>query len=591
MPILPKYRTEFTNNGEREIFNHAVNSGYFNNLKRYFIHSLRNQNIKGKVVGEVDFVYLDENYVIFLESKGGNVKYDSATDSWLVLGGTKKGDPFKQVTDYLFYFRDTILGEFPNGAFYRSKLIFGYGVMFPDIQMKTSFEKHQKQSKSYRYETIEYDPSIIYFATDHRNEKSFVEYLERLKSYWKEHHKYSNKTFNGIGLKGVDEIRKIFRKDLIFDIPLGNVLKDNNRTIDKYTEEQYRILDSMTFFTNRGFVVTGGPGTGKTLLAKEVAIQKNKEGAKVAYFCFNKNLAAEVRRGFDALENCNIDSFNVHQYLHDILKSNDLLPNGDKQTSYYWREILPLQFKEWINTLNASKYDFIILDEAQDVFTENLVDSIFGSLKGGVESGNWLIFIDFVYQGFYEGFDEEFFRLFIQSYPCSFTNIPLNCRNHDNIISVASKHSGMELMPCRSTNVPFKTRTKFYNSNTELYSLIKNEIQEIITSDLNHSNITVLTLERSQINEIENNVSIPFHHVNEENHKIENRTCISTIHSYKGLENDFIIIVGNEMYNPNDKENMSLLFVGYTRARLGLVILYPIENEKKLAAQVLKSIP
>ncbi len=185
----------------------------------------------------------------------------------------------------------------------------------------------------------------------------------------------------------------------------------------------------------------------------------------------------------------------MHQYLHDILKANDLLPNGDKQTSYYWREILPLQFKEWINTLNASKYDFIILDEAQDVFTENLIDSIFGSLKGGVESGNWLIFIDFKYQGFYEVFDEEFFRLFIQSYPCSFTNIPLNCRNHDNIISVASKHSGMELMPCRSTNVPFKTRTKFYNSNTELYSLIKNEIQEIVTSDLNHSNITVLTLE------------------------------------------------------------------------------------------------
>ncbi len=73
MPILPKYRNEFTNNGEREIFNHAVNSGYFNNLKRYFIHSLRNQNIKGKVVGEVDFVYLDENYIIFLESKGGTL--------------------------------------------------------------------------------------------------------------------------------------------------------------------------------------------------------------------------------------------------------------------------------------------------------------------------------------------------------------------------------------------------------------------------------------------------------------------------------------------------------------------------------------
>ncbi len=84
---------------------------------------------------------------------------------------------------------------------------------------------------------------------------------------------------------------------------------------------------------------------------------------------------------------------------------------------------------------------------------------------------------------------------------------------------------------------------------------------------------------------------MPFHRVDEDKHKIENRVCISTIHSYKGLENDFIIIAGNEIYNPNDKENMSLLFVGYTRARLGLVVLYQLKMKKKLATQVLKSIP
>ena len=129
MPILPKYRTDFTNKGEKEIYSLANKSKYFeNNLKRYLFHSLRSHNVKRKLVGEVDFVYLDENFIFFLESKGGPVRYDSERDEWWVLGGTKRGEPFKQVTDYLFHFRDNLINEFYPDEKYRSKLIFGYGV-------------------------------------------------------------------------------------------------------------------------------------------------------------------------------------------------------------------------------------------------------------------------------------------------------------------------------------------------------------------------------------------------------------------------------------------------------------------------------
>ena len=112
MPVLPKYRNNFTNNAEKEIFNKAVKSEYFQNSKRFFIHSLRNQKANKKVVGEIDFVYLDDQFIIFLESKGGPVKYDSQKDEWMVLGGTKKGDPFAQVTSYLFYVRNTLFPQY-----------------------------------------------------------------------------------------------------------------------------------------------------------------------------------------------------------------------------------------------------------------------------------------------------------------------------------------------------------------------------------------------------------------------------------------------------------------------------------------------
>ena len=74
MPVLPKHRTNFTNIAEREIFEKATSSNYFDTSKRYFIHSLRNHNAKNKIVGEVDFVYLDDQFIIFLTVENLSLK-------------------------------------------------------------------------------------------------------------------------------------------------------------------------------------------------------------------------------------------------------------------------------------------------------------------------------------------------------------------------------------------------------------------------------------------------------------------------------------------------------------------------------------
>lgn len=588
MPILPKYRTDFTNKGEKEIYNHALNSGYFEgNLKRYFFHSLRNHNIKRKLVGEVDFVYLDENSIIFLESKGGPVKYDSFSDKWLVLGGTKEGDPFKQVTDYLFYFRDKILSKFYPDENYRNNLIFGYGVMFPDVK-EIYLKKNSKGSANFKYETIEYDPNIIYTSKDHLSPKGFVNYIEKLKIYWQSHEKYNHRTYYGIGLKGVDNIRKLFRKDLIYEIPLNKIVDSENNKILQYTQEQYDVLDSVDILVNRGFVITGGPGTGKTLLAKELILRKSKQGLKVAFFCFNKNLASETRKYFSSFEDLSIDVFHVHKYLYDYLERASLIPNGDHHSSDYWSITLPNQFKYWFKSLEVKQYDYIVIDEGQDIFNENLIDSIFCSLKGGIMSGNWSIFLDFKFQGFYDGFDRNYFELFMSQYPVSTSNLPLNCRNHEDIIQVASRHSGLDLIPCRRKDIPFKTKTKFYVDKEDLIASIEHTCNNLITEDIDYSNITVLTFDNKTLKEIQGGSSLKFHKVDEKNHREKGMISISTIHGYKGMENDFILIAGVEKYVPENLESMSLLYVGYTRAKLGLTVLFLESNKTKLAINAMK---
>ena len=117
------------------------------------------------------------------------------------------------------------------------------------------------------------------------------------------------------------------------------------------------------------------------------------------------------------------------------------------------------------------------------------------------------------------------------------------------------------------------------------------EIEELINNwkkgGVDFSRITVLTPNKSVLKEIIELSKLNYNRVNENSHKVQNKVSISTIHSYKGLENDFILVAGVLNYSPEIMESMSLLYVAYTRAKLGLTILFQEDNKTRLAIQAM----
>ena len=101
-PSSPPTDDYFNSNAERKVFVKATESKALKSSDNYLFHSLRIQNANIRLTGEVDYVYLDKEFILFLEVKGGEVKYDSSTNQWWTMGGNKKQDPFKQVCSYLF---------------------------------------------------------------------------------------------------------------------------------------------------------------------------------------------------------------------------------------------------------------------------------------------------------------------------------------------------------------------------------------------------------------------------------------------------------------------------------------------------------
>jgi hypothetical protein len=122
-------------------------------------------------------------------------------------------------------------------------------------------------------------------------------------------------------------------------------------------------------FSRGRFHVSGGPGSGKSLVARQVARLWAAEGRQVLVVAFNKALTYATQgmlEDLEAIGRANV--FTYHDLAVTLLSAAKRLPVCEEETTYF-NELLPRGLNHLLETPDqlAQRWDALIVDEAQDL--------------------------------------------------------------------------------------------------------------------------------------------------------------------------------------------------------------------------------
>ena len=505
---------EVKSSAERKIFEwfrNAPGTGQW-----IVLHSLGITTHNKVIYGETDFLVIAPNLGIFaLEVKGGRVRRENGiwyfTDRYDKTSCKARG-PFDQARDGIFSIVEAIKKRLDADHQHIGNVLFGYGVMFPDIEFTcTGIDEEQWQV----------------FAT-------------------------------------------LLRGDFDFAVSLSTQIRNANDALITLTKEQYHCLDQLD--DNPRCLIQGPAGTGKTLLAIEEVKKSAACGEKVALFCFNTNLADWLSNYFEAVPETLRPGYvgTLHKFMTRVAKDAGILPaypRDPDQVQQYYQTVLPDAAAKALMQC-GNLYDKIVVDEAQDLIRDRYLEIINASLKKGLSRGRWTMFGDFSMQAIYadgisgpkmiEKLEEE--TSFIRF------KLTVNCRNTKPICKEIETVTGFKAPHDLWTKVdgpPVQYLT--WSTMEDQCRKLKDLLKKLEDAHISPDKITILSPKRR-----EDSVVSVLNGYTVKDFRVPSGSNITfcTIQAYKGLENTIIILTDIEGFS-SDK----LMYVGLSRACSGLFIL------------------
>lgn len=194
---------------------------------------------------------------------------------------------------------------------------------------------------------------------------------------------------NGLGKGGMTALYNLLSAPFELRPHLARGFADDENAIERLTREQYEVLQSLEEF--RQVAISGGAGTGKTLLALQKASMLAENGIRTLLVCYNGPLGEFLRTKLEGCETVTVGSF--HSVCSRLAKQAGVAVPKTKTSADLYDEILPQTFLEALVKEENLRFDAVIVDEGQD-FRADWLAALRLSLRDGDKSIFYVFFDD-----------------------------------------------------------------------------------------------------------------------------------------------------------------------------------------------------
>ena len=486
--------------------------------------------------GEADFVIAHpELGVLALEAKGGALAYDPDTRRWTQSGRSGSHrldeDPFVQAKGEMHSLM-RILEAQPG--FERWRPTFGFGLAMPD--------------GTYDHDAHPGAPAAV--VIDRGDLDRLAERVPEILRHW-------SRPGRRFGVEGMEALAFALGYRVEVRTPLHVRFDEEDRKIVELTQDQAWIL---SFVANRRrAAVTGPAGSGKTLLALQIAKRLAAKGQRTLLTCFNTRLADHLREAAGDVEG--LDVVHFHRLCTDVAKEAGVeLPDPSSEPgSRYFEHELPEALADAASRLGP-RYGAIVVDEGQD-FREWWWPALL-SLHREPDNGPLYVFAD----------DSQ--NLYGGALPIPESDrigpIAHNLRNTQEIAGFVSVFYDGEDRPASRGPVGRPVEVLGYEDDAALLALTGTVLRNLVEEEevpLQH--IALLTPSGDTKSRLRAHAEIAGYRLST---TVEEDTLLATsVHAFKGLERPVVILA--ELGDKHEDELRRYLYVGASRARNHLIVL------------------
>ncbi|MBI4695348.1 MAG: NERD domain-containing protein [Gammaproteobacteria bacterium] len=339
--------------------------------------------------------------------------------------------------------------------------------------------------------------------------------------------------------------------------------------------------------SNARVLIEGAAGTGKTLIAVEIARRAAERGRRTGLIFFNQLVADSIRESIqkDVLAPPNLV---VGRAIRVMAEMTGLAIPGAPSTQY-WDQVLPEQLEERLTDPElriAAQFDFLVVDEAQDLIARpNLWGCLMQFLNGGMSSGSYCLLGDFENQVLGERavMNTVLASILDAGRPATY-QLSENCRNYKIVGESAIRLSGFGKSVysgyMRTGGGLQNYDIFFYADGREQESQVAQWIKEFRSQGYRPEEITILSF-CSPEHSAAANLAAKGLKLRPAWQHAKNSVLYTSVQAFKGLENKVIILTDIVLGEPHFHRH--LFYTGMTRASESVRVCCDQRSQQTLA--------